>query len=663
MAKEKIYKLQEREQPLKINYYQELNPAQLEIVKNADGPCLVIAGPGSGKTRILIYRVSYLIEKGIHPRHIMLVTFTNKAAQEMLFRLETLLGYFPKGIIGGTFHHIANLFLRKYADRLNFKTNFTIIDEDESKALLKECIYSLGIETKTQFFPKPEILQDIISFARNSSKPLSEIIYDKYEQFSYLADEIIAIANFYQKKKRSLNIMDFDDLLINLLKLLKENEPLRKNLSQDLRYILVDEFQDTNTIQAELIYILGQEHQNITVVGDDCQSIYSFRGATVENILNFPKRYPNHKIFKLEENYRSTQPILRITNIILRNIANKFDKNLTTKKASMILPKIVRTRDVNDQANFVAQRILELREENNISLNNIAVLFRSSYQSLELELFLNRLKIPYLKRGGLKFFEQAHIKDILAFLKILINSQDQISWFRIFNLFSGIGRQTALKIWTKLLKEGRKKLEDFISVPQLDTITLSSQAKISLNKLFNLLKELLLIKEPSLAIKTIFNSFYKDYVIFNFKDAEDRLNDIKELINFTSGRKSIKRFIEEATLNENFKGETIINIDEESDQERVVLSTIHQAKGLEWKIVFIIHLNEGHFPHSKCINNLELLDEERRLFYVATSRAQDDLYISYFETYKNYKGDRIFSKPSRFIEELDKDSYEMWNVQ
>lgn len=661
MAKEKTYKLKEREWHFKINYRQDLNPVQLEIVKNADGPCLIVAGPGSGKTRILVYRVGYLIEKGIDPNHIMLVTFTNKAAREMLFRLETLLGYFPKGIIGGTFHHIANLALRKYATKLNFKTNFTIIDEDESRELLKECIKSLDIDTKTQFFPKAEIIQDVISFARNSSKSLRDAIYEKYEQFSHLVDSIITIANFYKKEKQKLNIMDFDDLLINLLKLLKEDNQVKKNISKNLDYILVDEFQDTNIVQSQLIYELASEHQNITVVGDDCQSIYSFRGATVQNILEFPKRYPNCKMFKLEENYRSTNPILRITNIVLRNIANKFEKNLTTRKTSHILPKIVRTHDVNDQANFVAQRILEIREENNVSLNNIAVLFRSSYQSLELELFLNRFGIPYIKRGGLKFFEQAHIKDILAFLKIVLNSQDQISWLRIFNLFAGIGRKTALKIWAKLLEEGKKSTKDLVAI-DLDKINLTVSVKTSLNKLFNILKELLLIKEPAPAIQTILDSFYKDYLVFNFKDAEDRLSDIKELISFTSGRKSIERFIEEATLDENFKGETLVEGNEETNQERVILTTIHQAKGLEWKIVFIVHLNEGHFPHSKCISELDLLDEERRLFYVATSRAQDDLYLTCFETYKDFKGYRVFTKPSRFIEELDKDAYEIWNV-
>ncbi len=661
MPIEKIYKLKESQQHFKINYHQDLNPVQLEIVKNADGPCLVIAGPGSGKTRILIYRVAYLIQKGVDPTHIMLVTFTNKAAREMLFRLETLLGYFPKGIIGGTFHHIANLILRKHAVELNFKSNFTIIDEDDSKELLKECISSLNIDTKTQFFPKPEIIQDIISFARNSSKTLRETIEDKYEQFSHIIDNLIAISNLYKKKKQKLNIMDFDDLLINLLKLLKENEQLKKNISQNLHYILVDEFQDTNIIQSELIYTLAQEHQNITVVGDDCQSIYSFRGATVQNILEFPKRYPNHKIFKLEENYRSTKPILRITNLVLKNIINKFEKKLITRKSSPFLPKIVRTHDVNDQAKFVAQRILEIREENNVSLNDIAVLFRSSYQSMELELFLNRFGIPYIKRGGLKFFEQAHIKDILAFLKILLNNQDQISWLRIFNLFAGIGRQTALKIWTQLLKEGKENIKNFIAI-DLNKTNFSLLAKASLNNLFNILKDLLLIKEPAPAIKTIFDSFYKDYVTFNFKDAEERLSDIKELISFTSGRKSIKKFVEEATLDENFKGETLLSENSETNDEKIILTTIHQAKGLEWKIVFIIHLNEEHFPHAKCIKNPDLLDEERRLFYVATSRAQDDLYISRFETYKDYKGYRVFAKPSRFIEELDQDAYEVWNV-
>lgn len=650
---EKIYKLKaklQKPKEFKINYEKELNFQQFEIVKNYKGPSLVIAGPGSGKTRVLVYRVAYLVENGINPKNILLATFTNKAARDMLFKIESLLGFYPKGLWGGTFHHICNVILHKYSKYINIPNNFTIIDEQEAKDFIKSLIKDLDFKKSGKYFPSQDIIQEIISYARNSCKKIKDVIEEKYPYFDEIKTQIIELANYYKKRKQTLNIMDFDDLLIYTLKLLKECKEIKEKLSKNFLYVLVDEFQDTNKIQAELVYELSYFYKNITVVGDDCQSIYSFRAATVENILEFPKRFRNARIFKLEKNYRSTIPILKVTNNILENIKNKFDKKLYSDKKSKVLPKVIRTKDVMEQAEFIAQRILELKEERNLSLNDIAVLFRSSYQSLELELVLNKYKIPYIKRGGIKFFEQRHIKDVLAFLKILTNPNDEFSFIRALTLFQGIGIKTAQKIFKNYF------------IKKIENIKLQKGKKISFEKFLKIFKKIEKLKKPSKVIEIVFDNFYKDYIIFNFNNPQERINDIKELINFSQSFKSIKKFLDQATLDENFKGETIL-AQENNQEEFLTLTTIHQAKGLEWQVVFLIHLNEGHFPHPKSIEDDQDLDEERRLFYVATSRAKDDLYYIYFETYKDFKGYTVFSQPSRFLEELDPSLFEVWNVK
>jgi len=419
-----------------VNYQQELNPEQLEVVMSGNGPILVIAGAGSGKTRTITYRVARLIESGVHPSKILLVTFTNKAAKEMLHRVELLISVNIRKLWGGTFHHIANRTLRRQAHLLEYDNNFTILDQQDSKELLNTCITDLGFKTKERRFPQGDVLRDIISLSANTQNKVDAIVAERYPFFYELTDEIIKVALHYQKRKRKGSMMDFDDLLLNWLTLLSD-------------HILVDEYQDTNRIQSDIVDLLSQEHKNTMVVGDDSQSIYSFRGANFANIIDFPQRYPNVRIYKLETNYRSVPEILNLANASIINNQNQFQKHLRAIRESGLQPIIVPFNDVMQQASFVAQRILELRDEGR-SLNEMAVLYRAHYHSMELQMELTRRGIPFEVRSGLRFFEQAHIKDITGYLKVIVNPYDELAWKRIAKLLPKIGNATAHKIWNIL---------------------------------------------------------------------------------------------------------------------------------------------------------------------------------------------------------------------
>ncbi|KPJ59331.1 MAG: hypothetical protein AMJ42_02030, partial [Deltaproteobacteria bacterium DG_8] len=436
-----------------VNYPQELNPEQLEVVMSGNGPILVIAGAGSGKTRTITYRVARLIESGINPSRILLVTFTNKAAKEMLHRVELLINLNIKKLWGGTFHHIANRILRRQAHVLGYDNSFSILDQQDSKELLNTCIADLGFKTKERRFPQGDVLQDIISLSVNTQKKMDDVIVERYPFFYELTDEIEKVALHYQRRKRKGAMMDFDDLLLNWLTLLSDHPNVREYYSQKFQYILVDEYQDTNRIQSDIIDLLSQEHQNVMVVGDDSQSIYSFRGANFANIIEFPKRYPHVRIYKLETNYRSVPEILELANASIINNQYQFQKNLRAVRERSLQPILVPFNDVMQQASFVAQRILELRDEGR-SLNEMAVLYRAHYHSMELQMELTRRGIPFEVRSGLRFFEQSHIKDIISYLKVIVNPFDELAWKRISKLLPKIGNATAHRICNILFSSG-----------------------------------------------------------------------------------------------------------------------------------------------------------------------------------------------------------------
>ncbi len=654
----KIYKLKNNPQTNKpiINYQQELNSEQLDVVQNADGPCLVLAGAGSGKTRTLVYRVAYLLERGIRPENILLVTFTNKAAREMTSRVETLLKYKPQGLWSGTFHHIGNRILRKYISKLNYSNNYTILDESDSLDLIKNIIGEVNNE-KDKYFPKPRIIKHIISFATNSGQNIELIFTAKFPQLDQiLLEKIKTISNRYKNKKKNLNLLDYDDLLFLWLELLKKFPGVKKALSQKFQYILVDEYQDTNHLQASIIENLANHHGNILVVGDDAQSIYSFRAADISNILDFPKKFPQTKIFKLETNYRSTPEILELANNSIKNNLEQFGKNLKAVKDRGEKPIVAALNNSQEQAEFITQRILEIADEGT-PLNKIAVLFRADYHALELELELNKKNIPYQKRGGLKFFEQAHLKDILAFLKILNNPHDEISWTRALLLQPGIGKVGSHKI----IKEISGKTLTYITSGKIKFTGTLNNSWINFKELLTHLIKLSPNK-PGNIIQTIKDNFYYNYAKANFENADKRLDDIDQLINFSDRYKSITELVHDLTLSESYQAENITKNHNKND-ENLIISTIHQAKGLEWDVVFVIHLAQAQFPHVRSLNSKKEIEEERRLFYVACTRAKNELYLTFPITTYSHTNGLIFTQPSEFIQEIDSDLFEEWSIE
>src|SRR5476649_1289285 len=443
---------------LNIDYARELNPQQLAAVTAPPGPALVIAGAGSGKTRTLTYRVAYLLEQGIPPDRILLLTFTNKAAGEMMRRVSDLIGQELRTLWGGTFHSIGARVLRSHADALGYQRDFTILDRDDAKDLIKACVADAGIETKGTHFPKPEVLNEIFSLAVNTHKTAGEILDSQYSYFSQFAAQIADLAERYVKRKRATNGMDFDDLLALWLKLLQENADVREHYQRRFQFILVDEYQDTNKLQGDLIDLLAARTQNVTVVGDDAQSIYAWRGANFLNILEFPKRYPGAKVFKIETNYRSTPEILNVANAAIAANVNQFAKELAPARKSGVKPALVQCHNAGQQAAFIAQRALELRDEGT-SLNQIAVLYRSHFHALELQLELTRQQIPFLITSGIRFFEQAHIKDATAYLKFVANPRDEVSFKRLVQLIPGIGGKGAEKLWRNFSVELPEQLK------------------------------------------------------------------------------------------------------------------------------------------------------------------------------------------------------------
>src|SRR3954452_18858893 len=430
-----------------IDYAAELNEQQFAAVTAPPGPQLIIAGAGSGKTRTLTYRVAYLLENGIDPRNILLLTFTNKAARQMLDRVASLLPFDATGIWGGTFHSIGNRMLRRHGTALGYGGGFSIMDREDQKDLINTVVADLRIDPKELRFPKGDVLAEIFSFVVNTECVMEELLAERFPYFLPLLEKIREVHARYEKKKKATNSMDFDDLLEKTLRMLKQNEEIASFYRRQFQFILVDEYQDTNKIQADFIDILARDHQNVMVVGDDAQSIYSWRGANFQNILEFPQRYPKAQVFRIELNYRSVPEILEVANSAITANVKQFRKNLTaTRDSKAMKPALVALNDGSEQAQFVAQRILELRDEG-VELNEIAVLYRAHYHAIELQLELSRRGIPYQITSGIRFFEQAHIKDVVSFIRLVANPRDEVAFKRMVKLLPGIGNRSADNLW------------------------------------------------------------------------------------------------------------------------------------------------------------------------------------------------------------------------
>jgi DNA helicase-2/ATP-dependent DNA helicase PcrA len=673
---------------LHIDYARELNPQQLAAVTAPPGPALVIAGAGSGKTRTLTYRVAYLLEQGVPADRILLLTFTNKAAGEMMHRVAGLLGRQLPSLWGGTFHSIGARILRSHADLLGYRRDFTILDRDDAKDLIKTCIAEAGIETKGTHFPKPEVLCEIFSLAVNTHKTTGEILDEQYDYFAQFTAQITDLQKRYTARKRATNAMDFDDLLALWLRLLQDHADVREHYQRRFQFILVDEYQDTNQLQSDLIDLLAERHHNVTVVGDDAQSIYAWRGANFQNIFKFPKRHPDAKVFKIETNYRSTPEILKVANAAIAANRDQFTKILTPARKSGLKPALVTCADAAQQAAFIAQRVAELPEEG-VDLNRVAVLYRSHFHALELQLELTKRNIPFSITSGIRFFEQAHIKDATAYLKLVANPQDELSFKRIALLLPGIGAKGAEKIWkifSAKMEDGRLKMENQPSdldkpqlptpishlpsrvAPALQACSKSVPAKAAAAwkqfvETISQLEDEIVRQSAAKMLRLVMDAGYDDYLKENYANYRNRLEDLEQLAVFAYQFGSVEDFLTQLALLTNVEAED--GDAANRDAEQIRLSTIHQAKGLEFDVVFVIMLCDGLFPSARSMEADEGEEEERRLFYVAITRAKNELYLSYPLMRAGYgsTGMDAMQQPSRFLGEIPRDLLNEWNLR
>ena len=646
-----------------VDYAAELNEQQLAAVTAPPGPILVIAGAGSGKTRTLTYRVAYLLENGIDPRNILLLTFTNKAAREMLGRVANLLPVDASGLWGGTFHSVGNRILRRHGSALGYSSGFSIMDREDQKDLIDTVVANAGIDPKEIRFPKGDVLAEIFSFVVNTENPLEELLAEKFPYFLPLLDKIRDVHERYEKKKKATNSMDFDDLLQKTLSMFQQHERIAEVYRRQFQFILVDEYQDTNKIQADLVDLLARDHHNVMVVGDDAQSIYSWRGANFQNILEFPKRYPDAQVFKIEMNYRSVPEILEVANAAIAANVQQFRKHLSATRESKALKP--------------AQRILELRDEN-VDLNDIAVLYRAHYHAVELQLELSRRGIPYQITSGIRFFEQAHIKDVTSFIRFVANPRDQVAFNRMVKLLPGIGNRTAENLWQawekSVVAAGVDHGPEEAAAPagvnapgysqRLLAMNVSAKSKKMWTQLAHTLDEIApggQPNPPSEMIASVVEAIYDDYAKVNFTNYELRREDLDQLAVFARQFKDVHEFLSQLAL--------ISNVDAEArptqgaDNEAVNLSSVHQAKGLEFHTVFVIWLTDGMFPSSRSLDTREALEEERRLFYVAITRARDELYLTYPQRRLSGGYGDVFQRPSRFLQEISNDLVEDWQVR
>src|ERR1043166_948613 len=662
---------------ISIDYAAELNEQQLAAVTASPGPLLVIAGAGSGKTRTLTFRVAYLLENGIDPRNILLLTFTNKPAREMLSRAANPLPIDASGLWGGTFHSVGNRILRRHGSALGYSSGFTIMDREDQKDLIDTVVAGAGIDPKEIRFPKGDVLAEIFSFVVNTEKPLEELLAEKFPYFLPLLDKIRDVHERYEKKKKTTNSMDFDDLLEKTLSMFQQHERIAEVYRQQFQFILVDEYQDTNKIQADLVDLLARDHRNVMVVGDDAQSIYSWRGANFQNILEFPKRYPDAQVFKIEMNYRSVPEILEVANAAITANIQQFRKQLSpTRESKTLKPALVALRDGSEQAQFVAQRILQLRDEN-VDLNDIAVLYRAHYHAVELQLELSRRGIPYQITSGIRFFEQAHIKDVTSFIRFVANPRDEVAFNRMVKLLPGIGNRTAENLWQAWagdsvvagVDRGSEKASPSAggNAPGYSERLLAMHVPAKSKKMWTQLAHTLdeitpggQPNPPSEMITSVVEAIYDDYAKVNFTNYELRREDLDQLAVFARQFKDVHEFLSQLAL--------ISNVDAEAssvqgaDKEAVNLSTVHQAKGLEFHTVFVIWLTDGMFPSSPSPNTRDALEEERRLFYVAITRARDELYLTYPQMRLSGGYGDVFQRPSRFLQEIPNDLVEDWHV-
>ena len=648
-----------------LNYAGLLNEEQQAVVEAGDGPLLVIAGAGSGKTRTLTWRVARLLHDGLSPDGLLLLTFTNKAAREMLRRVEEVARVETRQIWGGTFHHVAHRVLREHAPVLGYAKGYSILDREDTKDVMSAAVADCGLAVGARRFPKADVLVDLVSMAVNTQTPLSEVVADRRPQFLPLSDEILRVSRRFAERKHAINAMDFDDLLMNWKLLLVDHEPVRRLLADRFRHVLVDEYQDTNKLQGDVIDLLAGEHRNLCVVGDDAQCIYGFRGAHFANILGFEERYPDARRFDLTVNYRSTPQILELANASIAYNVKQYEKALQAVRSEGALPALVPCRHVQQQAEFVAQRVLELRDEG-IPLPEICVLYRAHHHAMEIQFELARRGIPFVVRSGVRFFEAAHIKDVLAHLRFARNPGDELALKRALRLAPGIGSASADAVWNALAarrRGGTGGLDELLAPDVAGQVPPKGRA--GYRRLVELLRKLgrpPTADLPGEAIELVLAEGYEEHLASEFVNLDSRLEDLRQLAEYARGYEDMESFLSEIALLSELSAETVSEGGE--PDEKMVLSSVHQAKGLEWRAVFLVWLADGRFPSAQALKDRDGEEEERRLFYVACTRARDELYLCFPIMAAPRDRERVVLKASRFVEELPGDPvlYERWQL-
>jgi DNA helicase-2/ATP-dependent DNA helicase PcrA len=658
------YKLETRRAPVpsKLDLEHALNPAQLEAVETEKKRVLILAGAGSGKTRTLTYRVARLLEKGAPPEGIVLATFTNRAAREMIGRIESLLGGAARRVRAGTFHALGFETLRRHAEAVGYKPGFSIIDREDQTEAMSAAVGEIDVDVKARRFPGPETLVQMLSLSINTDAPLEKTIARRFIGYAPLEPLIARVFEAYARKKIEMNVMDFDDLLLHWKALLVETNALAFQLKSAVHHVLVDEFQDTNKLQAEIAELLASECRSLSVVGDDAQSIYSFRGARFDNILEFPLAEPTD-VHRLTINYRSVPEVLKLANEIIKRNPLQFPKDLEAHRKSGVLPVLVPAKDTIQQAEFIAQRVLELRDEG-VPLNDQAVLYRAHSHSIELQIELAKRDVPFFLRSGTRFFEQAHTKDMLAFLRVVQNPRDELSLRRVLRVVPGVGTKTESKIFEAVKVGG---FSAWRAPAFVESLPMRARDAFSqLTATFEALSSDALRDRPGEMIRILLDgttSLLHLHIESQYKNPKDRIEELRQLADIASQHADLTSFLAEVTLVAELSGEDQLGGDRET--EHLVLSTVHQAKGLEWRAVFVAGLSDGAFPHATSLDEDEGEAEERRLLYVAVTRAMEQLYLCYPGSRYVREGERVLVRPSRFISEIAsmKGLFEKWLLE
>jgi DNA helicase-2/ATP-dependent DNA helicase PcrA len=648
-----------------IDFKAQLNGDQFAAVTAEPGPLLVLAGAGSGKTRTLTYRVAYLLSQGVRPGEILLLTFTNKAAKEMLYRVQELTGIEPRRFWGGTFHSIGHRALRMYGEAIGLAKTFTILDAEEAERLLKQVVESQDkgfFKDKTR--PRPGPLFGIISLARNTQLTVEATVSKYFPHYSDISDRLPGFAMAYDLRKREQKVCDYDDLLEHWLALLKQSPEVSAYFSERFRHVLVDEYQDTNTLQAQIVDTIGSHHR-VMAVGDDAQCIYSWRGANFENIMSFPERHPGTVIHRIETNYRSTPEILNLANGVLmaQPKGRHFDKELRAARGHMEKPYVVQAMDDREQADFVVKRVRSLHEDEGVSLSSIAVLYRSHFIAVETQIALARAGIPYHITSGVKFFERQHIRDLVALLRFVYNPADEQAWARIAVLLPKVGEKGAQKIHAAARTFAQDYQKNFIDALVAEDVRakVPKNARDEWEKLAVSLKQVsdaMQDGKPADAVETAIDGWYGDYLKGAYADYTDRLEELTALVGFAQRFEETQDFLAQILLLNSETSDR--NVDPDSDAMK--LTTVHQAKGLEYDVVFIIGLADGQFPGRRSIESGDV-EEERRLFYVAVTRARNELYLSFPKIASRPGPGGMMLSPSRFLQELSPNLYQELKIK